>query len=300
MSKTVIVAAGVLALAVLCSLCVYTYRAPAANEVAAATPSPSIAPALTQPTLQVLFTSGRITLSGTLPDEASRKRIDSRARDLYGNDKVVNNLNVSAKVSGADWLPAALQLLALAGQGTSNGRLRIEGRTAAIGGEVANPDVKTNLLRAAIVAAKGSLVINDQLSVGVQSAGEGDAENVADLQQRLDQELAGKSIEFPSKSASITPEAGKVLDALLPILKSVASGSVQIGGHTDAEGRDDLNVKLSERRAEAVRRYLVGKGIDANRLTAIGYGSSKPIADNSDPEQTSKNRRIEFHVTEDN
>jgi OmpA-OmpF porin, OOP family len=299
MSKTVIVATGVLALAVLCSLCIYMHGTPAVNEVVA-TPARRVTPALPQPTLQVLFTTGRITLSGTVPDEATRNRITSRARDLYGGDKVVDNLNVSAKVSGADWLPAALQLLALAGQGTSNGKLRIEGRTAAIGGEVANPDVKTNLLRAAIVAAKGSLVINDQLSVGTQSAGEGDVDNVADLQQRLNQELANKTIEFPSKSAAIAPEAGKILDALVPILKSAATGRLEIGGHTDAEGRDDLNVKLSERRAEAVQRYLVGKGIDASRLTAIGYGSSKPIADNSDPEQASKNRRIEFHVIEDN
>jgi len=71
---------------------------------------------------------------------------------------------------------------------------------------------------------------------------------------------------------------------------------VRVEGHTDSVGSDKYNQRLSERRAHAVVKYLIGKGIESNRLQAAGFGESRPIAPNETPEGRAKNRRTEFHI----
>ena len=72
---------------------------------------------------------------------------------------------------------------------------------------------------------------------------------------------------------------------------------VEVQGHTDNVGKYDYNVDLSERRAQAVRTYLINQGVPAERLTAHGYGPDKPIADNKTKAGRAKNRRVEFNIT---
>ena len=69
---------------------------------------------------------------------------------------------------------------------------------------------------------------------------------------------------------------------------------VEIRGYTDATGSRSYNMRLSQRRAESVKNWLVEKGIDASRITAIGYGPDNPIDSNDTPEGRERNRRIEF------
>jgi OOP family OmpA-OmpF porin len=91
--------------------------------------------------------------------------------------------------------------------------------------------------------------------------------------------------------------AGKMqLDALAPQLNSTDISSVIATGYTDATGSDALNQKLSTHRAEAVKAYLVSKGVAASKIQAIGKGSSNPIADNKINTGRSKNRRVEIDV----
>jgi len=71
---------------------------------------------------------------------------------------------------------------------------------------------------------------------------------------------------------------------------------LKIEGHTDNAGNDDANMKLSEDRAEAVKTYLVSKGISADRITAEGFGETMPIADNGTAAGRTKNRRVEIKV----
>jgi outer membrane protein OmpA-like peptidoglycan-associated protein len=74
---------------------------------------------------------------------------------------------------------------------------------------------------------------------------------------------------------------------------------VQISGHTDDNGTDEHNLDLSRRRAEAVLDYLVAHGEDPERFVVIGYGESRPVADNGTPEGEARNRRIEFTALEE-
>ena len=69
-----------------------------------------------------------------------------------------------------------------------------------------------------------------------------------------------------------------------------------VEGHTDSQGADAMNQELSQKRAESVRTYLVSRGIAADRITAQGFGPSRPIADNTSPEGRANNRRVEIVV----
>jgi len=90
------------------------------------------------------------------------------------------------------------------------------------------------------------------------------------------------------------PDVDLVLDRLAGVLQRCAGAKVEIGGHTDNVGDDEDNQALSQRRADTVMRYMVREGVEAARLTAIGYGAKKPIASNDDEEGRTENRRIEF------
>lgn len=103
-------------------------------------------------------------------------------------------------------------------------------------------------------------------------------------------------INFDPGKSSFRPEAYPILINAAQILLTNADMRVEIEGHTDNVGSVETNKKLSQDRAEAVKRFLVAKGVDASRLTAVGYGASRPIADNKTSEGKSFNRRIEFKI----
>ncbi len=96
---------------------------------------------------------------------------------------------------------------------------------------------------------------------------------------------------FATDSAELTPQGRSLLDRLAPCWRG---GRFEVEGHTDASGSDAVNQPLSERRAIAVRDHLVARGIESYALTARGYGSSRPVADNATPEGRARNRRVEF------
>ncbi|MDD9934196.1 MAG: OmpA family protein [Myxococcales bacterium] len=105
-------------------------------------------------------------------------------------------------------------------------------------------------------------------------------------------------ILFESGKSTIREESHGLLDEIAGVLRDNAHiREVSIEGHTDADGNDKYNQKLSDGRAGAVRAYLEGKGIEAGRLTSKGFGESKPIADNETDEGKEKNRRVEFIIT---
>jgi outer membrane protein OmpA-like peptidoglycan-associated protein len=107
-----------------------------------------------------------------------------------------------------------------------------------------------------------------------------------------------QNVNFASGGAEISSESMPVLDAVGAVLVRYPTLSVEIGGHTDAEGSDAANRRLSEARGRSVRAYLEGKfaGIQPDRLTVRGYGESRPIASNANEAGRAANRRVEFVV----
>ena len=115
-------------------------------------------------------------------------------------------------------------------------------------------------------------------------------------QQDFDALLNKKKINFSTNSANIDLSSHGLLNELTDVAKQCPEAKIEIGGHTDASGGNEYNLLLSQARATAVMDYLINNGIDADRLSAIGYGETQPIADNETNAGKAKNRRIEFNV----
>lgn len=106
-------------------------------------------------------------------------------------------------------------------------------------------------------------------------------------------------IEFKTGSAKLLPSSFEILEDVRAILeKHPEITKLSLEGHTDNVGRAKYNQRLSQLRTESVLKWLVQNGIDRKRLTATGYGSSVPLADNDSEEGREKNRRVEFHIRE--
>jgi len=112
-----------------------------------------------------------------------------------------------------------------------------------------------------------------------------------------DQIAIRESVKFTSSSHDVLEESMHVLQDVADVLVANPQfASVRIEGHTDAMGDDGLNLQLSQARADEVRRILITLGVEAVRLTAEGFGETRPIGDNGTPEGRAANRRVEFHV----
>jgi OmpA-OmpF porin, OOP family len=100
-------------------------------------------------------------------------------------------------------------------------------------------------------------------------------------------------VQFATGKATLTPDSFARLDTVVEYMTHRKKARIEISGHTDTTGKKSANKKLSQERADAVRDYLVSKGVEADRVTAVGYGDEKPIAPNDTAEGRQKNRRIE-------
>lgn len=103
-----------------------------------------------------------------------------------------------------------------------------------------------------------------------------------------------QSVHFDYDSSTLTQETRKQLSDNAEWIKKNTKTTVQIEGHCDSRGSVEYNLALGERRAKAVKNYLVSLGVDAKRMTIISYGEEKPIATGDSEEAYAKNRRANF------
>lgn len=106
--------------------------------------------------------------------------------------------------------------------------------------------------------------------------------------------LNGVFFEFDS--AKLTINATTILDKAVAVIKQSDAQSIEVAGHTDGKGSDDYNLSLSQNRAISVKQYLAEHGVDGDRLSAQGYGESKPLASNDTDSGRAENRRVELTV----
>lgn len=113
----------------------------------------------------------------------------------------------------------------------------------------------------------------------------------------VEQTVTLRAVQFQTASALLTNDARIALDEVARTLKNQKNLNVEIGGHTDDVGNDGFNLQLSQQRAESVRQHLIGKGVAAERLVALGLGETMPVADNATEDGRDANRRVEFKVS---
>lgn len=122
--------------------------------------------------------------------------------------------------------------------------------------------------------------------------------NVVAAGRKINDVLERKIVEFGPGSATLTEAGRATLAEIGPVLKDNPTLRVEVQGHTDASGTEEANQALSQARAMAVKDRLASLGVAADRISAKGFGSSMPVADNNTAEGRARNRRIAFSVEE--
>jgi outer membrane protein OmpA-like peptidoglycan-associated protein len=175
--------------------------------------------------------------------------------------------------------------------------------TGAILGQAIGRDTSSTLIGAALGAAVGGVtggLIGNYMDKQEQAMRQ-ELANVegASIQRNLDTlAVTFKSdILFGVDSAALKPGAYDEITRVARVLNQYPQTNITIAGHTDSSGSADHNQQLSEKRAANVKNALVGEGVNPKRMHAVGYGASKPIADNSSAEGRQLNRRVTILIT---
>ena len=185
-----------------------------------------------------------------------------------------------------------------------------DGRTVTLSGELAT---RTDVIAADAVVksiAEVAFVVNNLSYPGeiegdlptpdsptgdrIETATAGASNASLLLQSRFSSAAARDPIAFQTGSSDLTPESTSTIQLIAQLMVDNPTTRVEIGGHTDSDGDPEGNEALSKTRAEAVLNALVAAGVDADRLVAVGYGDSLPVATNETGEGKAQNRRIEF------
>jgi Outer membrane protein and related peptidoglycan-associated (lipo)proteins len=236
----------------------------------------------------------RIELSGYLPAEADRAVILDEIRRRIGDVPITD----TAKWAGGapEGFERAVSV-ALAALGRfEKGSVKLEGQVLIIDGFAFAPDADKKIAELADTLPAGfSARSNVSLLPDPASTPDFHLDSSA-CQTLLDQLAARNTIRFETGKAQISEDSFGYLDRIGYAVRRCANEKLEIGGHTDAQGEEAANQALSVARAEAVAAYLVQAGVEAERLTMVGYGESRPVADNATEEGRAKNRRIEFRV----
>jgi len=231
-----------------------------------------------------------LTLTGYVPDNNVHAALVGTASRKFFNEKVVDNLKASVGAAAGFASAVAPALGALSR--LSTGTLVVTDREVKLSGDA--------FYDAAAVQIRSGLGKDFpqgwqfKADISVKPAA---APVDATVCQQLFSDLLGKgTIRFETGRSVIDADSAGLLDRLIETALRCPSANIEIAGHTDGDGEDAYNQALSEKRAQSVVDYLVKAGLPADRFTAVGYGSTQPVASNDTGEGKAQNRRIEFVV----
>lgn len=228
----------------------------------------------------------RIVISGAVPDEATKAALFSRLVEVYGATNIDDRITVGGVIAPPNWASYVPKLMTPQLKSISKGQLIVEGTNISLRGEVATEATRQEIASNFANALNPTYVIKNGLRVTAAS------------QAVLDQALANRVIEFEPGSALLIQSGKLILDDMTSVLKSVNARKVEVIGHTDTSGVPARNLALSRARADAVRTYLVSKGVSPELIITSGMGADQPVAPNTTEEGRKRNRRIEFRVSQ--
>lgn len=254
---------------------------------------------------------GRVLLGGRLASQASIDAVVNAAKKTYGNDNVTNDLIVSGEVKTAKWLDASAGLLpTLAGMKTA--QLKISDSESLLTAEVSSHGERLILVRQARkllgknLDAKVAVFESQESGIAQGKAAKPEVTATPEdpaikaCQSNLDREMKDRKILFASNSAELKEASFPLLDRIISVLercdKAFSENRLTIAGHTDSLGDDRYNQALSQRRADAVKTYIVNAVTDVGAISSVGYGESQPIESNDTDKGRARNRRIELKL----
>jgi OOP family OmpA-OmpF porin len=227
-----------------------------------------------------------IVASGMLADDASKAALLARLRQVFGADRVVDQLTVGPVAAPPNWNEYLAKLVGPNLKLVSHGQLKVDGSTVSLRGDVASEAQRQQIAADLGAGLNPNYTVNNGLQVA------------ASEQSLLDAALANRIIEFESGKATLTDSGRAILDQMSVALLKLKDKKVEVIGHTDNAGARASNLSLSQARAEAVKAYVTAKGIKAESIAVSGEGPDRPVADNRTPDGRARNRRIEFKVVQ--
>jgi outer membrane protein OmpA-like peptidoglycan-associated protein len=248
-------------------------------------PAPPPVATKTPGSFAVRIDGDKRVLDGTLADAAAKSKLLQAARATWGDANVVDHLTVDAATSASKCTENADTLFAALANDPPIGIVcDAQGRVTLTGSAYGEAD-KSARERWAHDFFGANTVVHDDIAIVAPPPPVTRPEDVH-CGARMP-----AAVTFATASSRIDAKGRALLDAIAPCLDR---GHYEIAGYTDSIGSDEDNLKLSKTRAESVRAYMILKGVDADRLDAVGYGAAHPIGGNATREGRAANRRIEF------
>src|SRR3954469_11173716 len=231
-----------------------------------------------------------VTLTGYVPDNNVHAALVAAAGRKFFSEKVVDNLKASVGAP-AGFAAAVVPALGALSR-LSTGTLVVTDREVKLSGD-ALYEAAAGQIRAGLGKDfPQNWQFKPEISVKPAAAPVD-----ATVCQQLFADLLGKArIRFESGKADIVADSAGLLDRLIETALRCPNANIEVVGHTDSDGDEAATQSLSEKRAQAVTDYLVRAGLPADRFTAVGYGSTQPLAGNDTDEGKAQNRRIDFVV----
>lgn len=241
-----------------------------------------------------LSPEGQVQLRGRLSDENLRNVTDSYAKAAFGSDNVytatrlVDDLPASWPVRVLTGLEALAQL--------SNGTVSVTPDTLTVSGDTGNPNANATV--ASLLASK----LGEAAEFDIRITYLEELDPIASIPTpeecaaEIAAIVAASKINFEPGSATIDASALATMDDIAEILRECGDIPLEIQGYTDSQGREEMNLVLSQARAQSVLNELQARRVLTSTFTAQGYGEADPIADNDTEEGREANRRIEFKL----
>lgn len=243
------------------------------------------------PTFAFQNSGGKVDASGTLATSAEKFQLLDALKATFGSDKVNARFNVDASVAPASWLDRFKAMLP---------GLKADGLKFAFNGDAVKLD--TRALPEAERVAVSSLFQKELPAMKVEGLFDRGVEAIKGLKAGysatdLTTALNQTTVRFDTGSANLTRSSEDIIRQAADAIEGAPAGTrVEVGGHTDSQGDATSNQLLSEQRARAVADALIAAGVPAERLAARGFGSNRPIGDNSTEAGRAANRRIGYEV----
>lgn len=239
-----------------------------------------------------LSPEGLVQLRGRLSDTLSRETAISFARARFGSDVVHSSARLDEALP-REWSVRVLTGLDALAQ-LSNGAVTITPDNVRVSGNTGNPDANAEISRLLSEklgeAEKFDIDVTYQEKLDPIASQPTPEECIADIKWVQEK----RKISFEPGSDTVDGPSRKSLDAIADILKDCGPIKLEIAGHTDSQGREVMNQQLSQARAQAVLNGLRERRVLTASYSAVGYGETRPIADNDTEEGREANRRIEF------